>query len=78
MNDYSIKRRTFLAGVLGASLGSGVLGSLAFADDTEKLSDEGFTPLFDGKSLKGWHTNPEKIFHGTGGNEQQFTSLVEQ
>lgn len=23
--------------------------------------------LFDGKSLKGWHTNPDKIGHGTGG-----------
>ena len=23
--------------------------------------------LFDGSSLKGWHTNPEPIGHGTGG-----------
>src|SRR5215467_7925445 len=23
--------------------------------------------LFDGKSLKGWHKNPERIGHGTGG-----------
>jgi hypothetical protein len=29
--------------------------------------EQGFRPLFDGKTLKGWHTNAEKIFHGTGG-----------
>jgi hypothetical protein len=27
----------------------------------------GWTPLFDGKTLDGWHTNPERIDHGTGG-----------
>ncbi|MCY2962264.1 MAG: DUF1080 domain-containing protein, partial [Planctomycetota bacterium] len=27
----------------------------------------GFRPLFNGKDLKGWHKNPEKIGHGTGG-----------
>ncbi len=26
-----------------------------------------FIQLFDGSSLDGWHTNPEKIGHGTGG-----------
>lgn len=26
--------------------------------------------LFDGKSLKGWHVNPQKIGHGTGGQWQ--------
>lgn len=28
--------------------------------------EEGFRALFDGKSLNGWHPNPEKIGHGTG------------
>ena len=28
---------------------------------------EGWTELFDGKTLKGWHKNPKKIGHGTGG-----------
>jgi hypothetical protein len=28
---------------------------------------EDWITLFDGKTLKGWHTNPEKIGHGTGG-----------
>src|SRR6476661_8661144 len=31
---------------------------------------DGWTELFDGKSLKGWHKNPERIGHGTGGNWQ--------
>lgn len=30
-------------------------------------SEEGFIELFDGKTLTGWHKNPEKIGHGTGG-----------
>ena len=28
---------------------------------------ENWRPLFDGESLQGWHTNREKIVHGTGG-----------
>lgn len=28
---------------------------------------EGFVPIFDGKTLDGWHVNPERIGHGTGG-----------
>jgi hypothetical protein len=28
---------------------------------------EGFRSLFDGKTLKGWHKNPKRIGHGTGG-----------
>jgi dienelactone hydrolase len=30
-------------------------------------ADNGFASIFDGKSLKGWHKNPAKIGHGTGG-----------
>ncbi len=29
--------------------------------------EPGFTSLFNGKDLKGWHKNPAKIHHGTGG-----------
>lgn len=29
-----------------------------------------FINLFDGKSMKGWHTNEQKIGHGTGGHWQ--------
>ena len=28
----------------------------------------GWIELFNGKDLSGWHLNPEKIGHGTGGN----------
>jgi hypothetical protein len=58
--------------VLGAGLAGGLLRDIAFADaDTEKPADEeGFVSLFDGKTLKGWHTNAEKIVHGTGGKWQ--------
>jgi hypothetical protein len=31
---------------------------------------DGWIELFDGKSLTGWHKNPMKIGHGTGGNWQ--------
>ena len=30
--------------------------------------EAGFKPVFDGKTLAGWHKNPEKIGHGTGGS----------
>ncbi len=39
---------------------------LADAMASEPNAD-GWIELFDGKTLKGWHTNPEKIGHGTGG-----------
>jgi hypothetical protein len=32
-----------------------------------KPQTKGFVSLFDGKSLAGWHTNPQRITHGTGG-----------
>jgi hypothetical protein len=31
---------------------------------------DGWVELFDGKSLAGWHKNPARIGHGTGGNWQ--------
>ncbi len=37
-----------------------------FAADP-KPDNEGWITLFDGKTLEGWHKNPEKIGHGTGG-----------
>ena len=33
-------------------------------------SQKGYVSLFDGKTLSGWHTNKEKIGHGTGGRWQ--------
>ncbi|MGC3971225.1 MAG: DUF1080 domain-containing protein [Pirellulales bacterium] len=31
------------------------------------VAEEGWITLFDGTSLAGWHKNPQKIGHGTGG-----------
>ena len=38
----------------------------AFGNETFKPED-GFVKIFDGKTLAGWHTNRDKISHGTGG-----------
>jgi Domain of Unknown Function (DUF1080) len=38
----------------------------ASAQESSKL-EPGFRWLFNGKDLAGWHKNPEKIGHGTGG-----------
>ncbi|MFK5923817.1 MAG: DUF1080 domain-containing protein [Verrucomicrobiota bacterium] len=37
---------------------------------------QGFTQIFDGKTLEGWHVNPEKIGHGTGGNWQVEDGVI--
>lgn len=55
-----------MAGVVGAGLAGSALSRLLFADE-EKPSEEGFVSIFDGKTLEGWHTNRQKIGHGTGG-----------
>lgn len=35
--------------------------------EPEPNTEAGFVQLFDGKSLEGWHKNPQRIGHGTGG-----------
>src|SRR5437667_12282487 len=65
-------RRSCLAGVLltaiiAAAIGSPVLFSSAIGDEQPKL-EPGFRSHFNGKDLSGWHKNPEKIGHGTGGH----------
>ena len=32
-----------------------------------RAAADGWIELFDGKTLRGWHKNPQKIVHGTGG-----------
>src|SRR5687768_2640179 len=78
MKDYSVRRRTFLAGMLGAGLTGGLLGGAARGDagNPAAVDEEGFVPLFDGKTLKGWHTNAEKIVHGTGGKWQVESGAI--
>lgn len=36
--------------------------------EASNKAGKGWIELFDGKTLKGWHKNPEKIGHGTGGH----------
>lgn len=67
MNKHNLHRRTFLAGALGTGLGLGLFRLPAFAQPEPAPGEDGFTPLFDGKTLDGWHTNRQKIGHGTGG-----------
>ncbi|MCL4483459.1 MAG: DUF1080 domain-containing protein [Bacteroidetes bacterium] len=38
--------------------------------------NDGFIDLFDGQSLSGWHTNVQKIFHGTGGRWQVENGIL--
>jgi hypothetical protein len=41
--------------------------SLISAAPAAEPAGSDWITLFDGKTLKGWHKNPEKIGHGTGG-----------
>jgi len=63
-------RRSLLrsaAAVAAASLAAPyvITPSRVFAADP--AGADGYIPLFDGKTLNGWHKNPQKIGHGTGG-----------
>jgi hypothetical protein len=43
--------------------------SALFAFDAPSAdAEEGYVELFNGQSLEGWHKNPAKIGHGTGGS----------
>lgn len=65
MTRPNTTRRDFLqttGAVLGASaLGGGLL-------DEARAAEEKWITLFDGKTLTGWHKNPKRIGHGTGGS----------
>ena len=47
----------------------------AVADDKPADAD-GWIVLFDGKSLEGWHKNPQRIGHGTGGQWQVEDGVI--
>ncbi|HLQ44473.1 MAG TPA: fumarylacetoacetate hydrolase family protein [Planctomycetaceae bacterium] len=47
--------------------GVGVLRNPVSGADPVK-NDAGFVSIFNGKTLAGWHKNPERIGHGTGGS----------
>ena len=56
-----LSRRTFVASSTLAA--AAPLATSVFAAPVR----EDWIQLFDGKSLKGWHRNPKRIGHGTGG-----------
>jgi len=70
-NHPPVTRRSMLRTAAGAAVATiaapyVITASRAFAADAAPDAD-GYIPLFDGKTLAGWHKNPEKIGHGTGG-----------
>ncbi|GAA4305128.1 DUF1080 domain-containing protein [Compostibacter hankyongensis] len=68
MIKHNYTRRAFLtrlAPALALVPGTGLAKSLF-----SETGSDGFTDLFDGKTLTGWHTNRQKIGHGTGGHWQ--------
>ena len=56
--------RRLLNAVTAAAL---FCGFVAVGDVRIAAAEEGWITLFDGKTLDGWHKNPAKIGHGTGG-----------
>jgi hypothetical protein len=60
--------------VMGAAMGGLLFGAPAtWGADAKpqaagRADKEGWISLLDGKSLEGWHKNPKKIGHGTGGH----------
>ena len=68
MKNHSQSRFMSRRECLAAVGAAGCLLQPGFSLANEQQSAAGgFESLFDGKTLDGWHTNPEKIGHGTGG-----------
>jgi hypothetical protein len=65
MSPRRWSRRRFLATSTAAAASTALITRAAYAAGKEEWME-----LFDGKSLAGWHKNPERIGHGTGGNWQ--------
>ncbi len=63
-------RRHFLKLSGAAAVGCvvpGIIGCHGLRSEDTRSTDSRWTRLFDGETLKGWHKNPERIGHGTGG-----------
>jgi hypothetical protein len=59
-------RREFLA-KSAASTTAVIAGQQFLSAGLHAADKDGWVQLFDGKTLKGWHKNPNRIGHGTGG-----------
>src|SRR5688572_4864972 len=69
MPFYAPSRRQFLTTSVAAGAFAWTAGRLPLGEPSARADEaEGWTTLFDGESLAGWHKNPEKIGHGTGGD----------
>ena len=66
MDSHQTTRRTFITRT-GSTIGAGALAAALHLRSYAAPPKKGWIELFDGKSLKGWHKNPQKIGHGTGG-----------
>ena len=64
-----MNRREF---VLTSTVGLAAATPLA----ANAAKDKGYESLFDGRTLKGWHTNPKKIGHGTGGQWRVVDGII--
>lgn len=65
---WSLTRRSMLASTLRVAGGVWCAGRAPRADaQGATAADDDWIKLFDGQSLAGWHTNPDRIGHGTGG-----------
>ena len=60
-NSHSISRRTFISETTAATAAATLPLGQALAAEGDWIR------LFDGKTLDGWHKNPQRIGHGTGG-----------
>jgi hypothetical protein len=70
----ALTRRRLLASTAGLAAaacwgadGSGNAAAFAQEPAAATPDADGWITLFDGKTLAGWHKNPQKIGHGTGG-----------
>ena len=63
MSPNKVSRRSWLQAGLATCTGLSLLHQHAYAAPAKGAWIE----LFDGNSLKGWHKNPKRIGHGTGG-----------
>lgn len=65
---------TLVASTVIAALAA--MATLSLWTPTVVADDDLWVSLFNGKTLAGWHKNPTKIGHGTGGNWQVEEGLI--